>query len=321
VFDTLQAYLGSVYINDFNRFGRTYRVYAQAEAQFRSKPEDIANLKTRNLSGDMVPMGALADIRFEAGPDRVSHYNVYLASDINGQASPGTSSGQATAAMERVLQETLPNGFGYEWTDLTFQQKSAGNTALIVFPICVILVFLILSAQYESWALPLAVILIVPMCLLSAMSGVWLKGSDNNVLTQIGFIVLVGLACKNAILIVEFARERVEHGRPPLEAAVEACRLRLRPILMTSFAFIMGVVPLVTATGAGSEMRRAIGIAVFAGMLGVTFFGLFLTPVFFTTIEGVLERRRMTDLMLSSAAGADAATTDGSAATDEPRRA
>jgi multidrug efflux pump len=316
VFDTLQAYLGSVYINDFNRFGRTYRVYAQAEAQFRSKPEDIANLKTRNLNGDMVPMGALADIRFEAGPDRVSHYNVYLASDINGQASPGTSSSQATAAMERVLQETLPNGFGYEWTDLTFQQKSAGNTALIVFPICVMLVFLILSAQYESWALPLAVILIVPMCLLSAMSGVWLKGSDNNVLTQIGFIVLVGLACKNAILIVEFARERVESGRPPLEAAVEACRLRLRPILMTSFAFIMGVVPLVIATGAGSEMREAIGIAVFSGMLGVTFFGLFLTPVFFTTIEGLLERRRMTHLMQSPVAAADA-----SAATDEPRRA
>ena len=309
VFDTLQAYLGSVYINDFNRFGRTYRVYAQAEAQYRSKPEDIANLKTRNLNGDMVPMGALADIRFEAGPDRVSHYNVYLASDINGQASPGTSSGQATAAMERVLQETLPNGFGYEWTDLTYQQKSAGNTALFVFPICVILVFLILSAQYESWALPLAVILIVPMCLLSAMAGVWLKGSDNNVLTQIGFIVLVGLACKNAILIVEFARDRVEQGSRPLEAAVEACRLRLRPILMTSFAFIMGVVPLVTASGAGSEMRQAIGIAVFAGMIGVTFFGLFLTPVFFTTIEGLLERRRMTDHMPAALA-----------ARDEPRR-
>jgi hydrophobe/amphiphile efflux-1 (HAE1) family protein len=316
VFDTLQAYLGSVYINDFNRFGRTYSVYAQAEAQFRSKPEDIANLKTRNLNGDMVPMGAVADIRFEAGPDRVSHYNVYLASDINGQASPGTSSSQATAAMERVLRETLPNGFGYEWTDLTFQQKSAGNTALFVFPICVMLVFLILSAQYESWALPLAVILIVPMCLLSAMSGVWLKGADNNVLTQIGFIVLVGLACKNAILIVEFARERVEAGKPPLEAAVEACRLRLRPILMTSFAFIMGVIPLVTATGAGSEMREAIGIAVFSGMLGVTFFGLFLTPVFFTTIESLLERRRMTHLMQSTAAA-----TDTSAATDEPRRA
>src|ERR1700681_4726846 len=304
VFDTLQAYLGSVYINDFNRFGRTYRVYAQAEAQFRSKPEDIANLKTRNLNGDMVPMGALADIRFEAGPDRVSHYNVYLASDINGQGSPGTSSSQATAAMERVLKETLPNGFGYEWTDLTFQQKSAGNTALLVFPICVMLVFLILSAQYESWGLPLVVILIVPMCLLSAMVGVWFKGSDNNVLTQIGFIVLVGLACKNAILIVEFARERFENGLSATEAAIEACRLRLRPILMTSFAFIMGVIPLVTASGAGSEMRQAIGIAVFSGMLGVTFFGLFLTPVFFVTIETWLEkhRNRIPDLPPTSSA-------------------
>jgi hydrophobe/amphiphile efflux-1 (HAE1) family protein len=291
VFDTLQAYLGSVYINDFNRFGRTYRVYAQAEAKFRSKPEDIANLKTRNLNGDMVPMGALADVRFESGPDRVSHYNVYLASDINSQGAPGVSSGQATAAMERVLDETLPNGFGYEWTDLTFQQKSAGNTALLVFPICVMLVFLILSAQYESWSLPLVVILIVPMCLLCAMTGVWLKGSDNNVLTQIGFIVLVGLACKNAILIVEFARERVEHGLSPVDAAVEACRLRLRPILMTSFAFIMGVIPLVTASGAGSEMRQAIGIAVFAGMLGVTLFGLLLTPAFFVTVEGLFDKR------------------------------
>jgi len=290
VFDTLQAYLGSVYVNDFNRFGRTYRVYAQAEPQFRSQPEDIANLKMRNLHGDMVPMGAVADVRFESGPDRVSHYNVYLAADVNSQGAPGISSGQATAALERVLKDTLPNGFGYEWTDLTYQQKTAGDTALIVFPICVMLVFLILSAQYESWALPLAVILIVPMCLLSAMIGVWLKGSDNNVLTQIGFIVLVGLACKNAILIVEFARERVESGLSPVEAAVEACRLRLRPILMTSFAFIMGVIPLVVAAGAGSEMRQAIGIAVFAGMLGVTSFGLFLTPVFFVTIELFLAR-------------------------------
>jgi len=290
VFDTLQTYLGSVYVNDFNRFGRTYRVYAQAEPQFRDQPEDIANLKMRNLNGDEVPMGAVADIRFEAGPDRVSHYNVYLASDINGQGAPGVSSSQAAAAMERVLHETLPNGFGYEWTDLTFQQKTAGNTALLVFPICVMLVFLILSAQYESWALPLAVILIVPMCLLSAMTGVWLKGSDNNVLTQIGFIVLVGLACKNAILIVEFARARVVHGLAPVEAAIEACRLRLRPILMTSFAFIMGVIPLVIASGAGSEMREAIGVAVFAGMLGVTTFGLFLTPVFFVSIEMWLAR-------------------------------
>ncbi len=292
VFDTLQAYLGSVYVNDFNRFGRTFRVYAQAEAQFRNQPEDIANLKMRNLNGDMVPMGAVADVRFESGPDRVSHYNVYLAADINSQGAPGVSSSQAAAAMERVLHTTLPNGFGYEWTDLTFQQKSAANTALLVFPLCVMLVFLILSAQYESWALPLAVILIVPMCLLCSMIGVWLKGSDNNVLTQIGFIVLVGLACKNAILIVEFARERVDHGMEPVQAAIEACRLRLRPILMTSFAFIMGVIPLVTASGAGSEMREAIGISVFAGMLGVTSFGLFLTPVFFVTIEMWLARRR-----------------------------
>ena len=290
VFDTLQAYLGSVYVNDFNRFGRTFRVYAQAEARYRSKPEDVSDLKTRNLRGDMVPLGAVADISFQAGPDRVSHYNVYLAADINGGAGPGISSGQATAAMERVLNETLPNGFGYEWTDLTFQQKSAGSTALFVFPICVMLVFLILSAQYESWGLPLAVILIVPMCLLFAMLGVFLKGSDNNVLTQIGFIVLVGLACKNAILIVEFARDGVERGLTPVDAAIEACRLRLRPILMTSFAFIMGVVPLVTATGAGSEMRQAIGIAVFSGMLGVTLFGLFLTPVFFVTIEKAVQK-------------------------------
>jgi hydrophobe/amphiphile efflux-1 (HAE1) family protein len=287
VFSTLQAYLGSTYVNDFNKFGRTFRVYAQAEAKYRAHPEDVANLKTRNANGDMVPIGAVSTIKFVTGPDRVSHYNVYLASDINSQAAPGYSSGQATAAMERVLKTSLPNGYGYEWTELTFQQKSAANTAVLVFPLCVLLVFLILSAQYESWSLPLAIILIVPMCLLSSMSGVWLSGSDNNILTQIGFIVLVGLACKNAILIVEFARERYDHGMGVVEAAVEACRLRLRPILMTSFAFIMGVVPLVLAHGAGSEMRHAMGIAVFSGMLGVTLFGLFLTPVFFVTIETI----------------------------------
>jgi multidrug efflux pump len=308
VFDTLQAYLGSVYVNDFNRFGRTFRVYAQAEARYRSRPEDINDLKTRNLRGEMVPLGAIADISFQSGPDRVSHYNVYLASDVNGGAATGFSSGQATVAMERVLNETLPNGFGYEWTDLTFQQKSAGSASLFVFPICVMLVFLILSAQYESWGLPLAVILIVPMCLLFAMVGVWLKGSDNNVLTQIGFIVLVGLACKNAILIVEFARERVESGLTPVDAAIEACRLRLRPILMTSFAFIMGVVPLVTAIGAGSEMRQAIGIAVFSGMLGVTFFGLFLTPVFFVTLETFMRK----------GAGAEPGAAAGSTTGDGP---
>ena len=293
VFDMLQGYLGSVYVNDFNRFGRTYRVYAQADAPYRAQPEDVANYKTRNANGEMVPLGSLANIHFVTGPDRVAHYNVYLASDINGAAAAGYSSGQATAAIERVLAKVLPSGYGYEWTDLTYQQKSAANTAFLVFPLCVLLVFLILAAQYESWALPLAVILIVPMCLLSAMIGVWLKGSDNNILTQIGFIVLVGLACKNAILIVEFARARLESGAGIVEAAIEACRLRLRPILMTSFAFIMGVVPLVTASGAGSEMRQAMGIAVFAGMLGVTTFGLLLTPVFFVTIETLLSRGRL----------------------------
>ena len=291
IFDTLQAYLGATYVNDFNRFGRTFRVYAQAEAQFRSHPEDITNLKVRNASGDMIPIGSVATVKFVTGPDRVTHYNVYLAADINGQAKPGYSSGQATAAMQRALRSTLANGYSYEWTDLTFQQESASNTAVLVFPLCVLLVFLILSAQYESWALPLGIILIVPMCLLSSLLGVKLTGSDNNILTQVGFIVLVGLACKNAILIVEFARARVEQGIPIIAAAVEACRLRLRPILMTSFAFIMGVVPLVTASGAGSEMRRAIGIAVFSGMLGVTLFGLFLTPVFFVTIELLFRRR------------------------------
>jgi multidrug efflux pump len=285
VFDTLQSYLGSVYVNDFNEYGRTYRVYAQADARFRANPEDIANLKTRNAKGDMVPLGALAKIQRGTGPDRVEHYNVYLASDLNGQPAPGYSSGQAVEAMSQTLAHTLPNGYGFEWTDLTYQQKSAANTAVYIFPLCVLLVLLILAAQYESWTLPLAVVLIVPMCLLSAMIGVWLKGSDNNILTQIGFIVLIGLACKNAILIVEFARDRVEHGMSVIDAAVEACRLRLRPILMTSLAFIMGVLPLLLAHGAGAEMRQAIGIAVFAGMLGVTAFGLLLTPVFFTALE------------------------------------
>jgi multidrug efflux pump len=293
VFATLQAYLGSTYVNDFNRFGRTFRVYAQADAQFRASQNDVTGLKMRNADGKMVPIGSVATIRDTTGPDRVSHYNVYLAADINSQAAPGFSSGQAIAAMERVLQK-LPNGYGYEWTELTFQQKAVSNYGPFVFALCVVLVFLILAAQYESWSLPLAIILVVPMCLLSSMLGVWLIGSDRNILTQIGFIVLVGLACKNAILIVEFARERVESGMGIVEAAVEACRLRLRPILMTSFAFIMGVMPLVIAHGAGAEMRQAMGIAVFSGMLGVTLFGLFLTPVFFVTIESFTKRRRST---------------------------
>ncbi|HKR37526.1 MAG TPA: multidrug efflux RND transporter permease subunit [Steroidobacteraceae bacterium] len=304
IFSTLQTYLGSSYINDFNLFGRTFRVYAQAEARFRARPEDIANLKTRNAAGEMVPIGSVATVKFVTGPDRVLHYNVYLAADVNGQAAPGFSSGQGTAAMERVLANTLPPGYGYEWTELAFQQKSASRASLLVFPLCVLLVFLILAAQYESWALPLAIVLIVPMCLLFSLLGVRLSGWDNNVLTQIGFIVLVGLSCKNAILIVEFARERVEQGMEVIEAAIEACRLRLRPILMTSFAFIMGVVPLVTATGAGSELRRAMGVAVFSGMLGVTLFGLFLTPVFFVAIEMALRRKRSPALQPAAATGA-----------------
>jgi multidrug efflux pump len=303
IFSTLQTYLGSSYINDFNLFGRTFRVYAQAEARFRARPEDIASLKTRNAAGDMVPIGSVATIKFVTGPDRVLHYNVYLAADVNGQAAPGYSSGQATAAMERVLAQALPAGYGYEWTELAYQQRSTSRASLLVFPLCVLLVFLILAAQYESWALPLAIVLIVPMCLLFSLLGVRLSGWDNNVLTQIGFIVLVGLSCKNAILIVEFARERVEQGMGVIEAAIEACRLRLRPILMTSFAFIMGVVPLVTATGAGSELRRAMGVAVFSGMLGVTLFGLFLTPVFFVAIEMALRRKRSSALE-PAAAGA-----------------
>jgi hydrophobe/amphiphile efflux-1 (HAE1) family protein len=292
IFGSMQAYLGSTYVNDFNRFGRTFRVYAQADAPFRTTPEDVRQLKTRNAFGQMTPLGSLLNVDFTTGPDRVAHYNVYLAADINSQAAPGYSSGQATAAMERVLKTTLPQGFGYEWTELTYQQRSGANIAPLVFGLCVLLVFLILAAQYESWPLPFAIILIVPLALLSAMAGVWLTGSDNNILTQIGFIVLVGLACKNAILIVEFAKARVESGMDAVAAAIDASRLRLRPILMTSFAFIMGVLPLVTASGAGSEMRSALGVSVFAGMLGVTFFGLYLTPVFFALIERVLSRKR-----------------------------
>ncbi len=294
VFDTLQVYLGSVYVNDFNLFGRTYRVTAQAEGPFRSEPADIAKLKTRSASGDIVPLGSLVDVRWTTGPDRVVRYNMFPAAEINGDTAPGFSSGQAITTMEGLARKVLPGGMGFEWTDLAYQQIIAGNTALFIFPLCVLFVFLTLAAQYESWSLPLAVILIVPMCLLCAIAGVWLRGMDNNILTQIGFVVLVGLASKNAILIVEFAKARQEEGKDRFAAVVEASRLRLRPILMTSFAFILGVVPLVWATGAGAEMRQALGTAVFSGMLGVTFFGLFLTPVFYVVIHRFAERRRRT---------------------------
>ncbi|HET8791749.1 MAG TPA: efflux RND transporter permease subunit, partial [Modicisalibacter sp.] len=292
IFQTMQIYLGSLYVNDFNRFGRTYQVIAQADQQFRLEPEQIGQLKVRNAGGEMVPLASFVDVQRSSGPDRVMHYNGFLTAEINGSAAPGYSSGQAEAAIAKLLEEELPNGMTYEWTDLTYQQILAGNTALFVFPLCVLLAFLVLAAQYESWSLPLAVILIVPMTLLSAITGVILSGGDNNIFTQIGLIVLVGLACKNAILIVEFAKDQQQEGMDRIAAVLEACRLRLRPILMTSFAFIMGVVPLVLSTGAGAEMRQAMGVAVFSGMLGVTFFGLLLTPVFYVLIRAFVEKRQ-----------------------------
>jgi multidrug efflux pump len=285
VFDTLQIYLGSSYVNDFNKFGRTYTVRVQADAPFRAYPEDIGKLRVRSSTGEMVPLGAVLNVRADAGPERAMRYNGFLASDINAGPAPGYSSGQAQAVAERIANETLPKGFAFEWTELTYQEILAGNSSLIVFPIAILLVFLVLAAQYESMTLPIAIILIIPMGLMAAMTGVWWSGGDNNVFTQIGLVVLVGLSAKNAILIVEFARELEFEGKTPVEAAIEASRLRLRPILMTSLAFIMGVVPLVLSTGAGAEMRQAMGVAVFAGMIGVTAFGIFLTPVFYVLMR------------------------------------
>jgi len=293
VFDTMQIYLGSLYVNDFNRFGRTYQVRAQADAPFRAHPEDILQLKTRNQQGEMVPLSSLVKVRSTFGPEMVVRYNGYTAADINGGPAPGYSSSQAEAAAERVAAATLPRGVKFEWTDLTYQKILAGNAGIWVFPISLLLVFLVLAAQYESLTLPLAVIMIVPMSILAALTGVWLTGGDNNIFTQIGLMVLVGLACKNAILIVEFARELELQGATPIQAAIDASRLRLRPILMTSIAFIMGVIPLVTSSGAGSEMRHAMGIAVFFGMLGVTFFGLFLTPVFYVLLRTLDKRHKL----------------------------
>jgi multidrug efflux pump len=284
VFTALQSYLGTNYVGDFNFIGRTYQVNLQGDAAFRSDPNQTLRMYTRNSTGGMVPMGSFMDFQRINGPDAVSHYNVYPAALIQGTTLPGVSSGQAIEKMERICRENLPSQFSFEWTQLTYQQVTAGSTAILIFPLCVLFVFLALAAQYENWSLPLAVILIVPMCLLSAMAGVYFRGQDNNIFTQIGFIVLVGLACKNAILIVEFARQEMLSGKGRIEAAAEAARLRLRPILMTSFAFILGVLPLVIAKGAGAEMDQALGTAVFAGMIGVTFFGIFFTPVFFAVI-------------------------------------
>jgi hydrophobe/amphiphile efflux-1 (HAE1) family protein len=285
VFETMQINLGSLYVNDFNRFGRTYQVVAQADAEFRDRPEDILRLKTRNAAGELVPLGSLVKVTETYGPDRVMRYNGYPAAEINGAAAPGFSSGQAEAIMEKLASANLPKGMAIEWTELTFQKIIAGNTAIYIFPLSVFLVFLVLAAQYESFRLPFAVILIVPMALLSALVGLWLTQGENNVFTQIGLIVLIGLAAKNAILIVEFAVKRREEGEGIVEAALDAAKLRLRPILMTSIAFIAGVFPLVISTGAGAEMRKAMGVAVFAGMIGVTIFGLFLTPVFYVVLE------------------------------------
>ncbi len=291
IFGTLQTYLGSSYVNDLTLFGRTYRVTAQADAKFRLTPEAIRLLKTRNAHGGMVPLGAVGTVQETSGADKVTRYNMWPAADLNGGPAPGFSTGEAMAAVEKLAKETLPTSFTTEWTEMALQQKLAGNSAFYIFPLCVVIVFLVLAALYESWSLPLAIILIVPMCLLSAIGGVWLRNMDNNVFTQIGFVVLVGLACKNAILIVEFAKQIQDRdGVDRFKAAVDAAKLRLRPILMTSFAFILGVLPLVLSSGAGYEMRQALGTAVFFGMLGVTAFGLFLTPVFYVVIMWFKER-------------------------------
>ncbi len=291
VFEALQVNLGSSYVNDFNAFGRTFQVRAQADGDFRQQAEDIRLLKTRNRNGQMVPLASVLDIQWKTGPDRVVRYNMFPAAEVQGDAAPGYSSGQAIAAIEHIAAEVLPPGMTVAWTDLAYQEKLAGNTAIFIFPLCVLFVFLVHSAEYESWTLPLAIILIAPVCIPFALAGVYFRGMDNNLITQIGFVVLVGLAAKNAVLIVEFSKQLEDEGRSRFEAAVEACRLRLRPILMTSFAFILGVLPLARAEGPGSEMRQALGTAVFSGMLGVTIFGLFLTPAFYVVLRGLTAKR------------------------------
>ena len=292
IFETLSINLGTAYVNDFNAFGRVYQVRAQADEQYRQEREDILRLKVRSATGALVPLGTLVEIRDVAGPSLVQRYNMYASVPVQGNAAPGTSSGAALDTVERLAAETLPAGTSFEWTELAFQERQAGDVAMYIFALSVLFVFLALAAQYESWVLPLAIVLIVPLGVLAALVGVWFRGLDNNILTQIGLIVLVGLAAKNAILIVEFARQAEDRGESPVDAAVEACRLRLRPILMTAFAFILGVVPLMIATGPGAEMRQSLGTAVFSGMLGVTFFGLFLTPVFYVTLRSLIPRRK-----------------------------
>jgi multidrug efflux pump len=292
VWDTLQIYLGSMYVNDFNAFGRPYRVTAQADAPFRAKAEDVVNMKVRNEAGDMVPLGTIVKVRDISAPISVSHYNMYPTAELTGATAPGVSTGEAMKILDGLAEKILPPGMGIEWTEISLLELIAGNTAVFIFPFCVLMVFLVLAAQYESWSLPLAIILIVPLCLLFAILGTWARGLDNNLFTQIGLVALMGLACKNAILIVEFAKQIQDTGKDRLQAALEASRLRLRPILMTSLAFAFGVLPMMLSKGPGAEMRRSIGTAVFWGMLGVTFFGIFLTPVFYVVIRRVLERRK-----------------------------
>jgi multidrug efflux pump subunit AcrB len=281
VFAALQVYIGSLYVNDFNLFGRTFRVTAQADSPYRIEPKDVLNIRVRNASGGTVPLASFTTVRDTAGPFRVPRYNLYPAAELDGAAAPGYSQTEAMEMLEGLARQILPDGFSYEWTTLAFQQRRAGSTAMFAFVLAVVFVFLVLAAQFESLTLPLAVILIVPMCLVTSIVGVVLRGQDNNILTQVGFVVLIGLAAKNAILIVEFARQLEDRGRDRWSAAVEAARLRLRPILMTSLAFIFGVSPLVWAVGAGAELRQTLGTAVFSGMIGVTLFGLIFTPVFY----------------------------------------
>ena len=327
IFETLQIYLGSLYVNDFNAFGRTYSVRVQADANFRAEAADIGALKVRSRSGEMIPLSALLNVDETTGPERTTRYNGFLAADVNGGPAPGFSSGQAQAAIEKIVRETVPQGIDFEWTDLTYQEILAGNSSVVVFPLALLLVFLVLAAQYESLTLPIAIIMIVPMGILAALTGVWLTGGDNNIFTQIGLVVLVGLSAKNAILIVEFARELELHGRTPVQAAIEASRLRLRPILMTSMAFIMGVVPLVVSTGAGAEMRAAMGIAVFSGMIGVTFFGIFMTPVFYVLVRRLTGNRPLihheihADFLQQPPHGSVDAANDGTPSRPQPAEA
>ncbi|HTU18384.1 MAG TPA: efflux RND transporter permease subunit, partial [Gemmataceae bacterium] len=287
----LESTIGPYYINDFNRFGRTWQVNVQANYTFRQTVDDIMQLKIRNGRNEMVPLPDFAKVRFVSGPVMVMRYNMYPAAAVHADAGPDTSSGQAIEHLQQAAEEQLPQAMRTEWTELALLQLQTGDTAMWVFLLAVVLVFLVLAAQYESWSLPLAVILVVPMCLLCAIAGVIMAKMDVNIFTQIGFLVLVGLACKNAILIVEFAKAQREEGMERKQATLAACQLRLRPIIMTSFAFILGVVPLMLSEGAGAEMRRTLGTAVFAGMLGVTLFGIFLTPVFYYVIQWFKDRR------------------------------